>query len=109
VFSTAAPASYSRAVIRTRAAVARGVVVVVVLIAALLAASAASARIPPLYKNCTNLNKRYPHGIGKVGARDHTSGTPVTNFKRSTRIYRLAMSHNRGLDRDKDGIACEKA
>jgi Excalibur calcium-binding domain len=33
----------------------------------------------------------------------------VTNFKRSTRIYRIGMSHNRGLDRDKDGIACEKA
>jgi Excalibur calcium-binding domain len=28
---------------------------------------------------------------------------------RSTRTHRLAMSHNRGLDRDKDGIACEKA
>lgn len=33
----------------------------------------------------------------------------VTNFKRSTKLYRLAMSYNRGLDRDKDGIACEKA
>jgi Excalibur calcium-binding domain len=65
---------------------------------------------PPLYKNCTNLNKKYPHGIGKLGARDRTSGDdPVTNFKRSTRLYRLAMSYNRGLDRDKDGIACEQA
>jgi hypothetical protein len=27
---------------------------------------------------------------------------------RSTRLYRIAMSHNKGLDRDKDGIACEK-
>jgi hypothetical protein len=66
------------------------------------------AAIPPLYKNCTNLNKKYPHGLGKVGARDKTSGTPVTNFKRSTKLYNLAMSHNRGLDRDKDGVACEK-
>ena len=63
----------------------------------------------PLYKNCTNLNKKYPHGLGKVGARDRTSGTPATNFKRSTRLYNLAMSYNRGLDRDKDRIACEKA
>jgi hypothetical protein len=62
-----------------------------------------------LYKNRTNLNKKYPHGLGRVGARDHTSGTPVTNFKRSTKLYKLAMSYNRGLDRDKDGIACEKA
>ena len=60
------------------------------------------------YKNCTNLNKRYPHGVGRANARDKTSGTPVTNFRRSTRIYRAATSDNGGLDRDKDGIACEK-
>jgi hypothetical protein len=46
--------------------------------------------------------------VGKVGAHDKTSGVPVTTFKRSTRLYRIAMSYNRGLDRDKDGIACEK-
>ena len=82
----------------------------------MLLASPASAAIgsagaaPPVYKNCTNLNKKYPHGLGKLGARDHTtSGTPVTNFKRSTKLYKLAMSYNRGLDRDKDGVACETA
>ena len=63
---------------------------------------------PALYKNCTTLNKKYPHGIGRAGARDKTSGTPVTNFARSTRLYRIAMRYNSGLDRDKDGIACEK-
>jgi len=70
---------------------------------------AAISATPTLYKNCTNLNKRYPHGLGRLGARDSTSGDPTTNFKRSTRLYKLAMSYNRGLDRDKDGIACEKA
>jgi Excalibur calcium-binding domain len=84
-------------------------VVALVLAAALIAASASSALVPPLYKNCTSLHKRYPHGLGKLGARDHTSGTPVTTFRRSTRIYRLAMSYNRDLDRDQDGIVCEKA
>jgi hypothetical protein len=39
---------------------------------------------------------------------DRTSGDPVTNFKRSNRLYRLAMSYNPGLDRDKDRIAWEK-
>jgi hypothetical protein len=63
---------------------------------------------PRIYKNCTNLNKRYPHGLGKRLARDKTSGTPVRNFYRSTRLYNIAMSYNRGLDGDKDGIACEK-
>ena len=73
------------------------------------AALAGTEAMPRLYKNCTNVNKKYPHGLGKLRARDRTSGTPVTNFKRSTRLYNLAMSYNRGLDRDKDGIACEKA
>jgi hypothetical protein len=54
------------------------------------------------------VNKRYPHGVGKLGAHDKTTGTPITTFKRSTRLYRIAISYNRGLDRDKDGIACEK-
>jgi hypothetical protein len=79
---------------------------------AALAQGAAQARtevIPAPWKNCRQVNAKYPHGVGRVGARDHTtSGDPVTAFKRSTRLYRIAMSNNRGLDRDKDGIACEK-
>jgi hypothetical protein len=66
-------------------------------------ASATSAT-PGKYANCKALNRKYPHGIGRVGARDKTSGVPVTNFKRSNRLYRL----NKARDRDKDGIACEK-
>jgi hypothetical protein len=31
----------------------------------------------------------------------------VTIFKRSNRLYQLAMRNNGGLDRDKDGIVCE--
>ena len=72
-------------------------------------ALAGTDAIPVRWKNCTNVNKRYPHGVGKLRARDNTSGTPVTNFYRSTALYLIAMSHNRGLDRDKDGIACEKS
>jgi hypothetical protein len=72
------------------------------------AAGSANAAVPPLWKNCSHVNKRYVHGVGKVGAHDKTTGDPVTNFKRNTRLYRIAMSYNRGLDRDKDGIACEK-
>jgi hypothetical protein len=69
-----------------------------------------STAIPAVYKNCTALNKKYPHGVGKAGARDRTkSGAPVTTFKRSTKIYNTAMSHNKRLDGDKDGVACEKA
>ena len=69
-------------------------------IASATVAGAANAVIPAQWKNCTQVNKRYPHGVGKVGAHDKTSGVPVTTFKRSTRLYRIAMSYNRGLDRD---------
>ena len=71
--------------------------------------SAAAQTRPVWTKNCTALNKKYPHGVGRLRARDKTSDTPVTTFKRSTRLYNIAMRWNKGLDRDKDGIACEKA
>jgi hypothetical protein len=62
------------------------------------------------YKNCTALHKKYPHGVGKSGATDKVSGSskPVTNFTKSTKTYKAAMKKNKGLDRDKDGIACEQ-
>jgi Excalibur calcium-binding domain len=84
---------------------------VVLLVAPVGAANSAPTMptiVPRLYKNCTNFNMRYPHGVGRRLARDKTSGTPVTTFLRSTLIYRRAMRYNSGLDRDKDGIACEK-
>ena len=84
----------------------------VVLSATAVPASAAPA--PKSYKNCTELNKVYPHGVGRAGARDKTSGKPVTNFRVNNTVY----SYNDGigprhrgeydLDRDNDGIACEK-
>jgi hypothetical protein len=40
---------------------------------------------------------------------DKTTGIPVTNFKRSNTLYATAVKFNKGLDRDKDGIACETA
>jgi len=87
----------------------RAAATVVVLAAIALAiAGSAVAKMPPLYSSCAHLNARYPHGVGKVGARDHSSsGQPVANFKRSNTIFAAAMSFNRGLDRDHDNVACE--
>lgn len=82
-------------------------VVATAAVLALVAAGGAGA-VPAPWKNCATVNHRYPHGVGKVGVRDRTSGTPVTNFKRSNAVYAAAMKANRGLDRDRDGIACEK-
>ena len=96
------------------------VLVLVAVIAVLLAAPVSAAHdpttgptaamaVPRLYQNCTNFNRKYRHGVGKRRARDRTkSGNPVTNFLRSTVIYNRAMRYNDDLDRDKDGVACEK-
>jgi Excalibur calcium-binding domain len=85
------------------------VVVVAGLTVLVASVSAVPETIPYKWKSCTIVNKRYPHGVGKRFAHDRTkSGDPVTNFKRSTVLYLTAMRYNRGLDRDKDGIACEK-
>ncbi len=58
------------------------------------------------YKNCTALNKKFRHGVGKKSARDKVSGRtkPVTTFKRHDALYKK----NKHLDRDRDGVACEK-
>jgi hypothetical protein len=67
------------------------------------------------YKNCTALNKVFPHGVGRKGARDKTSTDErVTDFKRSNKLYAYNDGkeprhlHERDLDRDNDKIACEK-
>lgn len=66
--------------------------------------TAAEASGPYRFTNCAQLNRKFPHGVGKPGAKDKTSGKPVTNFTRSTAWY----NKNSGKDRDHDNIACEK-
>lgn len=69
---------------------------------------------PKHYRSCAALQKVYPHGVGRSGADDSTSGEPVENFYVSTKLYKMnngPRNHKTGeydLDRDNDGIACEK-
>ena len=58
------------------------------------------------YQNCTQLNAKYKHGVGKKGAKDSVRGSSkkVTNFTVDNALY----AANKASDRDKDGIACEK-
>ena len=79
-----------------------------VLAGCLASAVAAPPALAASYKNCTELQKTYPHGVGKANARDKTSGKPVTTFKKDTAEYNRATQANGRLDADKDGIACEK-
>jgi uncharacterized membrane protein len=69
-----------------------------------LAATTVPADAATHYKNCSAMHKKYHHGVGKKGAKDKTSGKKVTNFKVSNSLYKA----NKKLDRDHDGIACEK-
>ena len=68
------------------------------------------------YPDCATLNKVYPHGVAKSGAVDKTSGKPVTTFWVQNAAYSVNDGpHQSGtktdydLDRDNDGISCEKA
>jgi hypothetical protein len=88
----------------------RIVVLVIASIAFALAAGTAAA-IPRPYQNCGQFNAKYPHGVGRVNATDLTKGlmaAPVVTFERSAALYVRAMSYNKRLDEDRDGIACEK-
>ena len=70
------------------------------------AAFSAGGALPRKYPNCKSMNARYPHGVGRIGARDKVKpgNKPVTNFLRNNRIY----ERNKARDRDGDKIACEK-
>ena len=61
-----------------------------------------------IHDNCTNLNKKWPHGVGTRRAVDKTTGARVTNFYKNNDAYWAAEHHNGTLDRDNDRIACEK-
>lgn len=68
-----------------------------------------------IYTNCKTFNKSYPAGVrkaasikNKVTSRSGKVTYRSTNAKVSASIYSKAMKYNSKLDRDKDGIACEK-
>ncbi|MGI3786161.1 MAG: excalibur calcium-binding domain-containing protein [Janthinobacterium lividum] len=58
---------------------------------------------PKTYESCAALTKVYRHGVGRSGATE--VGLGVTNWTRITPTYKK----NKKFDRDKDGVACEKA
>jgi hypothetical protein len=72
--------------------------------------STAGASTAYHYKNCTALHKDYKHGVGKTHAKDKVTvkSKPVTNFTHSTTKYKKIVAYNSDLDRDHDGVACEK-
>ena len=60
------------------------------------------------FKNCTELNKVYAGGIAKMttSTNKNKAGVPQES-KNATKVSLKIYNENKGLDRDKDGIACE--
>jgi hypothetical protein len=80
---------------------------------AVVAATAGSAEAAPRHwSSCAAMQRVHPHGVGLRTARDRTSSTPVRNFYKNDALYRANNGPRAGaeydLDRDNDGIACEK-
>src|SRR5947209_8072019 len=70
----------------------RGIAWIAAAVVMLAGAPAADAVIPAQWKNCAPVNARYPHGVGRVNARDHTRGEAVTSFTRSNQLYAEAIA-----------------
>lgn len=87
-------------------------ITVLVLIATSLAGlSPAMAGESKKFKNCSALNKAYPGGVAKTGAIDMTKkkGKMVPAKPKKTPLIDDSIygAHTK-LDKDKDGVACEK-
>jgi hypothetical protein len=81
-------------------------VVTAVAAGSMLAVASPGADSATHYKNCAAMHADWPHGVGKLFARDHVADKkdkPVTTFHLSIGLY----SANKKLDADHDGIACE--
>ncbi|MBD9698002.1 excalibur calcium-binding domain-containing protein [Flavimobilis sp. GY10621] len=64
------------------------------------------------YKNCTALNKAYRGGVARDSKAVNTKTVRGKKVKAAStyrpKISKALYTANKGLDRDKDGIACEK-
>lgn len=75
------------------------------LVGSLTAGSPAGAA-PAAFKNCTAMHKVYKNGVAKsTYAAGHAKPANIKPPKVSSSLY----IKNHGLDRDKDGVACEVA
>ena len=73
--------------------------------------TAPATAAPVKYKNCTKLNAVHPSGVAKPGAQDtkKVKGKKVAVTTSGVPTYDAALyKKNKKLDRDKDGIACER-
>lgn len=60
------------------------------------------------YRNCTDLQRVHRHGVGKKGAVDKVRGRVTASRVKTFLVNSALYAKNVKLDRDKDGVACEK-
>lgn len=60
------------------------------------------------FKNCTALNKTYKGGVARAGVTHNTVSGKKKPFKVKPYVSTALYNANKKMDRDKDGIACEK-
>ena len=62
------------------------------------------------YKNCTALHKKYKHGVKKSSSTKDVVRSNGNTTKKSSKakVSKALYKANKKLDRDKDGIACER-
>jgi hypothetical protein len=73
----------------------------------------AKAKKPVKFANCTQMHRYFKNGVAKPGAVDRVTNIdryiPVTDMGSSRPAFSKAWYDlNKGLDRDHDGIACER-
>ncbi|MCM3140242.1 excalibur calcium-binding domain-containing protein [Bacillus safensis] len=66
----------------------------------------ADAKTVKSYKNCKALNKVYKGGVAKSKNTKNKGGK--TKYKPKPYVSKALYQKNMRLDRDKDGIACER-
>lgn len=80
--------------------------VITAVLAALIAITAlpAAEAAPAKFKSCAAMQKKYPNGV----ARDQAASQAAQAAGAAVpAVGRAVYTANRGLDRDKDGVACE--
>lgn len=76
-------------------------IVAAVAVAGFMFTSAACA--PAKFKNCTEMNKTYAGGIARPGARQVGMVQKYDPY-----VNQAAYDANKSMDRDNDGVACER-
>lgn len=83
----------------------KSIAVIAIAVSSVVVAITPASAAGSAYQNCNAMHVRYKGGVGKPGAVDRrASGHAKYAPTRSTALYNA----NKGLDRDRDGIACEQ-